>query len=238
MSFNRELLAKLASLKNLSKKAGTPGEAAAAAAGLQRLLFRHNLSLSDISTKEPSAYQKDTVDMGAPYASSYSRWKHSLLTIVANYNFCQSVSRVDDSRAWLVGEPHNIAIVIALHGYLTQEGLRFLKLASMIAKALGNYNNKWRKSFLLGFVVTVRDRLKAQQEEDQQTYTGGANLVVVKGRELAKASHDLVGSYETSKSRTSRVYSGAYEAGVAAGNRVNLNRSITRQGSTQGALNA
>ena len=49
-----EIAERLRNLKTLADQGATEGECLAAAAALQRLCFKHNLSMSDVSTDEPS----------------------------------------------------------------------------------------------------------------------------------------------------------------------------------------
>jgi hypothetical protein len=225
-TLSRDLQDRLRNLKTLSEQGATEGESLAAAAALQRLLFKHNLSLADVSTDEPSAYEREDYGMGVTRGSS--RWQWILLHVVAKANFCQAVAKANAStrRSSLIGEPHNLEITKALFEYLRREALR------LCPKGQGP---AFRRSFFVGFAARVGARLKAQQQEDAVTYTGGSALVVAKERDLALAVRGFYSNLGKGRSASVSNAEGYY-AGQRAGAGVNLSRSIGYAASSQRAL--
>jgi len=237
-----EMMVKLANLKNLAEQPGTAGEAAAAAAALQRLLFKYNLSIADVKQPEDHDYENPFYTVGAKYSSLWSRWQYNLLSNICRNNFCKMILLSWTKGVEIVGEPHNIAIVTVLYEYLRDECKRMMRADLRIAQEKGEcgYNtDDWRYCYRQSFVSTIDARLREQQREDQTTYTGGSNLVVVKGQELANAVKELYPRLKANRSQGANAWSGSGSAaGREAGKRVNLNRSITRQGSSQLKLGA
>src|SRR5579872_6934129 len=87
----REISAKIQALLNLRDNPGTPGEAAAAAAAVERLLLRWNLTEHELAPNEqPESIDKTTV--GFYEAEKWQRSMHeTLLHIVAKNNFCRYI---------------------------------------------------------------------------------------------------------------------------------------------------
>ena len=200
----KEVMNKLSNLKNLAEKGATAGECAAAAAALQRLLFKYNLSVEDVTQSDELTYVETYIEIGAKYASIWSRWHYDLLSAVARTNFCKMLIMRGSKRASVVGEPHNIAIVQGMYEYLAGECRRMMLRDLKTGKedgSVGYNSDNWRYNYRAAFVTTVARRLSDQQDEDVKTYEGGVKLVLVKGQELAKALAKLFPKLKTNRSR-------------------------------------
>jgi hypothetical protein len=69
MSDLDKILARLANLKDLAQRTDSAGEAAAAAAGIQRLLFTYNLTMTDVPEKGEESVDEGFHVEGDPRAS-------------------------------------------------------------------------------------------------------------------------------------------------------------------------
>lgn len=164
-----------------------PHEAALAAAKAQELLFRHNLSMAMVEAAiEGGAnpdYVNDRFDSGG-----WMHWRRRLLGAVARNNFCRGVSYQGTREVGIVGEPHNVTVVKHLYAFLVREVLRLAEVGLKAERTLDEEERRaWKRSFYLGAVRTIAQRLAAQRERDISADPRGAALVVRKDQELAEA---------------------------------------------------
>jgi len=108
------ILDKIKKLLALSTSSN-PNEAASAAAKAQALLAQYNLELSQVEAHggEASDYGQQDVAVGG-----VSRWRKTLMLVLARPNFCAVVSYKGTERVSIVGEPHNLEAVKYLYKYL------------------------------------------------------------------------------------------------------------------------
>lgn len=234
-----QLQDKLSALKNLADKPGTAGEAAAATAALQRLLFKHNLSMADIAVEDKEDYAKEMYEVGVEHDTVKTRWKYDLLSIVARNNFCQALHYSSGvKRAPIVGEPHNIAGTIAMYEYLRDELNRLMRRDLKAAKETGTIegpSSKWRLSYRRAALREISKRLHEQRTTDIKTYTGGSNLVVAKEAELQNALAKFFPQTKPSRATGSSKFdpNGAL-AGRLAGQSVSLNKQVSSGAGSKG----
>src|SRR3954452_8062633 len=163
-----------------------PHEAALAAAKAQELLFRHNLSMSMVEAALEggnSAYVSDRFDSGG-----WMQWRLRLLSAVARNNFCRGVSYQHTRDVGIVGEPHNVTVVKHLYAFLVREVMRLADLGAKEQRGLDEEEARaWKRSFYLGAVRTIAQRLAAQRQRDVGADPQAAALVVRKDQELDEA---------------------------------------------------
>ncbi|CCF85391.1 DUF2786 domain-containing protein [Nitrolancea hollandica] len=211
-------------------------EAAVAAAKLQELLFRHNLTMAEIHAKSGklpgSDYGKHEYYVGRNHGYG---WKRRLMGAIARYNFCHAVSHRGDDQMFVVGEEHNVTVVFHLYEFLEAE-IRRLATAGYRDYRLRVWSpryaltpSKWKTSFYHGAVETIGDRLREQylanRGDDRQTHA----LVRAKDAELAKAVYDFFGQLGKLKVNTGESADG-YAAGQEAAQGINLSPQV-RSGS-------
>jgi hypothetical protein len=216
-----------------------PHEAALAAAKAQELLFRHNLSLSMVEAAlegGSSAYVSDRFDSGG-----WMHWRLRLLSAVARNNFCRGVSYQGTRDVGIVGEPHNVTVVKHLYAFLVREVLRLADLGVKEQHGLDEEESRaWKRSFYLGAVRTIAQRLATQRQRDISADPQAAALVVRKDQELDEAYREHFPTAQSNEddeegapapvrqdrgpSRPRRT--DGYRAGVLAGRTIPLNLPI------------
>jgi hypothetical protein len=172
----RELLVKLSALR---KKAATEGEAQAAAAAMQRLLLKYNLSLSKVLLEAEgqaadNGIVKDTFRFSERYQSK--TWKQQLLFGVAQYNFVKALTH-GENRGSFIGRPENVYAVRQLFDYLCEELERLSQdeliraqgyerrprgkwqWAKVGPNTVRTHGRTWRQAFLLGAVHRLEARM-------------------------------------------------------------------------------
>ena len=175
MSDLDKILARLANLKDLAQRTDSAGEAAAAAARIQRLLFTYNLTMADVPEKGEEFVDEGFHVEGDPRAS-HQRWKSWLLGVVARANFCRGINR---HRAWednahVVGRPANVRVVIETYKYLEANAKRQCLQAWKLYER-DHYGGRaiFYRGFFVEYVRVVNDRLQSQVKESTQE--AGAN---------------------------------------------------------------
>jgi hypothetical protein len=216
-----------------------PHEAALAAAKAQELLFRHNLSMSMVEAAlegGSSGYVSDRFDSGG-----WMQWRLRLLSAVARNNFCRGVSYQGTRDVGIVGEPHNVTVVKHLYAFLVREVLRLADLEVKEQHGLDEEESRaWKRSFYLGAVRTIAQRLATQRQRDISADPQAAALVVRKDQELDEAYREHFPTAQSNEddeegapaparqdrgpSRPRRT--DGYRAGVLAGRTIPLNLPI------------
>jgi hypothetical protein len=238
------ILAKLASLKDLAERPGSAGEAAAATAAIQRLLFVYNLTMADVPNKG-----EEFVDRGfhvdGDLNASEQRWKSWLLAAVARANFCRIISRhrTWEDNARVVGRIANVRVVIEMYQYLEANAKRQclgawkLQQACRFADEPSQSRALFNRGFYVSYVHVISDRLMAQvKSSTQEAGAKGSALVVQLDREVDAALerfHPTAVKSRESKRRIS-VSADGMAAGHGAAKSVNLDKQV--HGSEQVAL--
>lgn len=250
---DQNILDKLAALKNLRDNPGSPGEAAAAAAALQRLLFKHNLRLADVERHEVKEaaredYTRESFDLGQRQDDTNGNWRKTLMFVLCDVNFCRYIRHGNGRKITIIGRQHNITIVKAMFEYLVREikRLTIRDWRAAFPDTYGQLNNtatefSWKRSYREGAVSTVQGRLYAQLREDtveadtSQTVTNTEGQKVGSGTALVVQSRKEVEDAVTKffpNLKSGRGYGGgskdldAYHTGRKAGKEVNLNKQV------------
>lgn len=219
-----ELTAKIRKLLTLAAdKAAQPGEVAAAAAKAQALLFQYNLSMADVTARgadDVDGYER--VDQTLRCPQQWRSWHLSLLAAVGRTNFCRVV-KIGGDRCAIIGQRHNLDLAWWLYEHVSSELTR-LGRAAVPPEA---NRRVWIRAFCLGAVRVVYERLKAQRRQDEAVSASSTALVRVTDGQLEAALRKYFGQTHTMRGASVRRRDGdAYAQGIAAGQRLSLNRPI------------
>src|ERR1700680_168525 len=231
MSTQEKIIDTITKLRNLATNNSNPDEAANAAAKMQDLLFRHNLSEDDLKTdlEKTPVYEKEIIDIGVASPQSKA-WKVALMNLLALNNFCK-VFNTRTSEVWLIGQEENRMVVKYLYDFLSKDLIRMGKLAAKEAKQLGPINSTfWKKSFFVGAVETINMRLREQRRHNIAVADAdngkGTALALKIDNALRLAVDALVPHSRVARTRGQRLDGNGYSAGVQAGNNAKLNREL------------
>jgi hypothetical protein len=232
---------KAAALLRLAQS-DNPHEAALAASRAQEIIDRYKLNLAALDStpsEEPAEeirnFKDDPLDNGG-------LWKALLAQAVANVNQCKVYT--SGGSVHIIGRPSDVAIVRPFYSYLATECER---LASRHCK--GNSRTYWN-NFRLGAVETINQRLKASLAATVETVraealaAGNKNALAIVTNSLAlieKRKEEVAAWTRQNMSLRNRTARSSYnnagrEAGRAAGQSVNLNRSAGALNSTRRTL--
>jgi DNA-binding transcriptional MocR family regulator len=225
----KQILDKIARLKGLADRPGTPEEAAAALAAIQRLMLKHNLDQQQVDLADRNderGFEKEPFDLGAAM-----NWRRTLLQAIAKYTFCDVVFNHSGRGAHIIGERHNIEIVKGMYDYLVGEVMRLADVGWNDLSATEQSFSKirrWKNAFRIGAGATLRQRLQEQFDAQKQAEGEEAvnALVVVKDAALAQAVKDFFPKTRLSSTRSSLSDLHGYEAGQLAGLGINLASQI------------
>lgn len=114
-----DMIAKLRKILELSKRAGTEGEAAAASFRLQELLTKYNLEVADLELKTGKVAHVG--EAGYDLAKSGFKWKLDLADYVADHYYCAPIVDRRSKTVMFVGRPDNVESLRMLYGWLIDQ---------------------------------------------------------------------------------------------------------------------
>lgn len=225
-------------LKVSATQCGEIGEANAAAAGITRLLKEYNLTLHDIPA---DAKELDPVDMETiPYRFPYMqhRWYWALLDVVAKYNnssiirtrTLNGLGKVVDTEFRVVGRKLNREVVLYLVSFLGNQFTRigknnYPKWKMDYIMQFGNTPpviGLYMKSFLLGCVIGLEEKLKKEQEAIQSDKLNA--LVKVNNTEIAEFIKAM--DVKNARNRKVNAIETAFTEGAEVGRNIQIHKGV------------
>lgn len=213
----------LQKLHALSQSAN-PHDAGLAAAKMQSILFKHNLTIdqvlrrtgeNDIQVKRMTLKRFDI------------SWSRLLLSVIAEENFCQMLYIRGTNTADLIGKTHHIETVLFLHVFLYREIVRLQKKA-LTEDGLGFVSRFiFCRSFGLGAAACLEQRLREQRKQDEAQFATSEEskaLVVLTDQEVREFVDK---KYRVRPAQEStRPDSRAFQCGWKAGKSIPLQEAI------------
>lgn len=186
MTEKEKILAKLRKLMNLKENAaaiGNEGEAAAAAAGISRLLYMYNLTEADIPEQE--RIDNPIVSEDIPFKPEVQggQWYELLVNCVSEFNLCTTLvtytykkKRCCKDRFNIVGRQKNVEIVLYLISFLANKFYQIGKREYPQYKhdclfkkgVLPKTEHVYLKSYLYGCVLGLVSKLRQERDELQK----------------------------------------------------------------------
>jgi hypothetical protein len=236
-----EKLSKLLAMEEGARAIGNLKEAEAFAAKVQEVLFKYNLSMSDIEVEQQERDEpvgKGRIDFLE--TGTRTAWVESLGAAAATICFCKMYVVLNSSVLFFAGRESDRAAAIALLGHLmgcaksvcnkeareARQSNPFKENAhgwpgdSRIVSERNKWNARWRASFLLGFGNAIYTRVMADRMVLAAESSKSGAMVVRK--EAAIAEWAKTQKSKRPRSMVARVDTAAYNAGVQAGQNTNL----------------
>lgn len=225
MSDIKGILNKLADMKRLSERPGTPGEAAAAVAAMQRLMEKHNVTQAELEAA-------GTIEKGTPIHEKYDigatlEWRRALLSALAGANNCAALYD-RKSIIHLFGKEEGIAVTTAMFEYLV---LSINRLAdsgweeSHEAMVYPGAQRSWKHAFRVGAALTIAKRIREQAQKSRGEAGRSGEIMVADLTDAERLMNKLFRTQSTRRSMKTSSSRGQY-AGREAGNGVNLDSQI------------
>jgi hypothetical protein len=203
----------------------TEEEALAAAAKVAELLDRHDLSLSDLEIRAELCEQS-AIDTNRKQRQPIS----ACIAAIADYCDCKVWMEKDETRKIryiFFGQRPSIEMAHYVYDVIaTAMQTAWLHYAG--SQRFIRYANDEKGSFLFGMAVSIAGKLTAMKTERDEAnrINTGRDLVVIRHAvvesEFAKLSLNL----KRGRSSGKKVAPGAFEAGQAAGEAVNLHPGV------------
>lgn len=196
-----DIMSKIKNLKSLyegAKKIGSENEAAAAAAVLNKLLLKYNLTMDEVDLNErPEDPINHEVISGFEYKSIGGEWENRLTNVLCKHNLCHSyVYGSSYKRLLIVGKRENMELVKWLLAMLKERYVSFSKTAYKEYKESADYRytryskDRFQRSYLLGCAEGLDEKLTAEREREKkedQTFAAQVNALVVQSDGALKA---------------------------------------------------
>lgn len=143
-------------------------EAAAAAAKAQSLMEKYRIEAALLKEASSRIQWKLLEDRGRP-----ENWKNFLATALAKHNGCfmvRSQNYEADGELYAVGESQDIDVIQSIYSYVVFELNKLcIKELLLYKTTYGFYpSDNFKKSFYLGAIATVDDRLRVAREFTRQ----------------------------------------------------------------------
>lgn len=249
-----ELLKRCRDLRNLAERAGTPGEARAAAFALTKLLRR--LRIEEAELDADGAPPPDDFEGRLLFAAGrVLAWRRSLVILCTE---AQGVACYASSETLTPQEVIALGVPLAPadHVDLTRRGPFFRSLqvytlfgpardlkraAAMYAWLSSDINRaaqmlvgKMRASFRLGFVHGLHEQYREVVAEEVRTVDEKALTIVNGQRDRIRNWFEMnVGPAKVDKHPATRVNSAAYDHGVMTGRQFNIQERVLAPGESE-----
>ena len=234
-----EIQSKLRKLQKLyegAKEINSEGEAAAAAAAIQRLLTQYNLTMDEIGVEpdKDAIVQQET--SGYSYRTIGGQWEQKLLSVLCKYNFCRCfIYGGSYKKLLLVGKKENIDMVLWMREVLSRKYVELSVKGWKEFKSSEKYQyermskDRYQRSFLMGCCYGLDTKLQNERKQDEaDTEIGGkVTALVLKSNaaidEYVKTNWGKTGHYGHSSGK----YNSAQDDGYAAGKNTNIGTPIS-----------
>lgn len=225
---DEEIILKIQKLLRLAERAGTPEEAAAAAAKAQEL--QESYRISALALEEETG-TKETIGKGELHAESVrSAWRDSLGSALARANGCKTYQQRHGRIGYggrtfqmLIGRPSDQQAVRELYFSLV---MAIEALSARECKGLGFV---YANNFRLGCAEAVRVKLEEAKRarEVQRTATGQTNaIVLVRKADEEVAAWEKANMHYRASARSHVSFSAVARAhGVRAGSSLSVTRT-------------
>ena len=196
-----KIMSKIKKLKALyegAKQIGSEGEAANAAALLNKLLLQYNLSMEEIDLSEkPQDPINHEVISGFEYKSIGGEWENRLTSVLCRHNLCHCyVYGSSYKRLLIVGRQENKELVKWMLSMLKERYVSFSKTAYKEYKESPEYRytryskDRFQRSYLLGCAEGLDAKLteeRRREEKEDQKFATQVNALVVQSDGALKA---------------------------------------------------
>jgi len=233
----KDIVRKIALLRNKAERSSTPEEAAAFAAKVSEMLLKYNLDEVALDSFNPDDLSAFVNDDGIPIGG---RWRPLLLVSVAQASFVELiVSWKRDAKGnkfyRMIGRAENVAVAKDTFNWLLDE---IMRMGSAAAKAqrISVGRTAWINAFHNGAAEVIARRLDQQRREaEQASRNNNTGLIIVNDQTKAAVAKFYPQLGKGKSIGGKQRYGDAYQQGRAAGASANLNRR-SNIGGSQGRI--
>lgn len=217
-----ERIRKMLALAN--DAAATEGERDNATRFAHKLLTQHNLSMSCLDGPSEERKKQSVLGYGRPWAMSLAQATGKLF--FCDYFYVRVRTVRNQVLHYFVGLESNVTTSTEMTTFLVTS---IRKEAGKLARA-GGHNATWRRSFCVGAMVNLRNRMYELRETSKKE--PGTGLMVVSLYDQEKAANEAFlkisepGLVLKSDRSSSKIHSDAYNSGKAYASKLSLNRQV------------
>ena len=229
-------LEKLVKLEEGAREIGSLEEAANAAARIQELLTKYNLSLADVQISDEAADPNPVIAVEFDLKDT-PHWQRNestfvvdLMSVVCRYNNAKMIIRTRGGLAkmppifMLFAQEGTHEFLIQLFGRINYQIRRLEADAWAGAKNGPVSRGKYKRDYFLGACHTIGDRLREMHASMEEEHSTG--LMVI-GDKLKKAVDERYGKSLGTLSRRSRDVSSAYAKGASDAKGISTGAALT-----------
>lgn len=244
MEDTSKILEKLAKLKALyeSAKLSNEGEANAAAAAIQRLLLKYNLSMEDVDGVNLNSKSDVWVH---EYISGYTQksiggqWELELWKVLCEFNFCKVFTCGGSYKnLMLVGKKENLDNIKWLNNFLQTVFVKLSKVRykeycsrlSRLVFAKPVARDAFQRNYLYGCACGLRSKLKDETATiDAEKVTA---LAVRSNEAIMSYVTDMFGGVKTQHRAQPKNYA-AQKMGYEDGRKIKIGKPIEKKKATE-----
>ena len=237
MSVDPKILDRLKKLMEMADR-GTEAEAAVAAERAAELMAKHQLDVADVEAHKAGA-DKPQIERGridAEEADPLTRlenWNKSLLAAISDSLGARAWIQSRGKRGMfrIIGPVDSVSTARYLYLHLSRQVNRLSREAGRLH---GETSNAWRRSYAIGMVARVWERLKAGRAAAMSAATSTALVWVDKTKQAIDAEHAEMNLRAARHGARKRPDAGSY--GYRDGDRVDLGSGGARLAEGQKTL--
>lgn len=219
-----EKIRKLLALSEDAKKQGSLAEAANAAAKVQDLLMKHNLSMAEINRDKPSSVDETMINiLKKAWNHRHGKWVFHLYKVIAKANLCDIYVHLTKGREriFIVGEEKNREIVEYMADQIIARLYAMQQYAWRVYKG-PEKQGTFRRGYFLGATVAITAKLKESFDKGVRDTPQAQSLVHLKDQ----AIQDFLAKKYLKKNRTAIRITG--QDGFKTGQRDGKDMSISK----------
>ena len=224
---------KILALRRLSEnKSATPAEAANAAARVQELMVKHQITEATLGTSEQSVeWDRDPI-----FASKKScKWRTSLAVGVAKVNACRAMRAVKPDGSihiTIVGRASDIEVVRYMYAFIESTIDRLAKEYLKSSDRPNGSGMRLGNSYRLGFVIRIIARLEEQKPTTiAEAREAGQTVALVRVDERDLAVQEWVAKHAPRKHESKQTWidKHSWAVGTRAADSIAIHSAIAVQ---------
>jgi hypothetical protein len=228
VSPEEKILDKIQKLLNLSKSPNE-FEAKLAMEKAQELLFRHNLSISQVEAIGDQPHESEVIVEEGVHVAKYHQfvgWKMSLGFGISHYFFCKGLS--GRHFFFFIGKKSDVEVVTETYKWIMEQAERLADEAMIAYKKTDDYKEcpvhgrQFKNSYFQGLVAGITSILHKQWDKLENESEQSRALVVVRGKEVAEFVEKKYPKLSTHHGSDGNVHWGAYSNGKKDASKVQI----------------
>ena len=221
-----QVMKKLANLKNLADRPGTPEEAAAALMQIQRIMAKYRISQAELEAAGETEVARTIHDK---MEANSATWSQTLLVTIARSNGCRVLGDRSSGamKFHIFGREQGVAATIAMYQYLVKTIDHLATIAWEENPSPWETARSFKHSFRVGASITVGKRITEQAKGAYQGLAKGTEIVSVDLADAKRLMNDMFGPTQSRRITMNSSSSLGMAFGKQAGEGINLDSQVS-----------